>query len=347
MKISADDLRQRAKRVITAYGSTDAEATIVVEHLVNANLRGHDSHGVGMIPTYTDSLLTGKLKPNQHAAFLRQEPSIAVFDGQLGYGQVIAREAMDWAIGAAKATGLAMYALRRTHHIGRVGTYGEQAAAARLVSLSFVNVIGHAGRVAAFGGKDGRFGTEPVCIAVPTSDKARPVILDFATSSVALGKMRVAYNEGRKVAPGLMIDAEGQPSDEPAKLYNEPKGSVLPFGGHKGSGLALICGLLGGALGGSGTIQPETPAEGGVYNGMFTLVVNPERLVENDYFLHEVDALVKHVKDSPAAGAKPVQVAGEPERAYMADRLANGIVVDDTTWEQLNKSARDGGLDAF
>ena len=265
----------------------------------------------------------------------------------MGFGQVIAREATAWAIGRAGAGGIGVFTLRNTQHIGRVGSYAEQACDAGMIFIGFVNVVSGDPRVAAFGGADGRMSTEPVCIGVPTDDPACPVVLDFATSQVALGKMRVATNEGRRVGPGLLIDAAGQPTDQPGVLYTEPKGAILPFGGHKGSGLALICGLLGGALAGGGTIQPATPRDRGIVNGMFALVLDPARLIERPWFEREVADLIAHVKASPPARAGvPVQVAGEPERAVRAARLRDGLSIDPVTWADITEAAVTVGVPA-
>ena len=338
--ISCAALQSIAEGIVRAMGSEAGEAAIVATHLVEANLRGHDSHGVGMLPSYVRNLKSGALRPNRHVEFVRADGPLAGLGGGLGYGPVAARAAPAGAGGGAAPAGIALFTLRNTQHIGRVGSYAEQAVDAGMIFICFVNVVSGDPRVAAFGGSDGRMGTEPVCIGMPTGDPVRPVILDFATSQVAMGKMRVATNKGQTVGPGLLIDAAGQPTDQPAVLYAEPKGAILPFGAHKGSGLALICGLLGGALGGGGTIQPATPRDRGIVNGMFALVLDPTRLVDRPWFEQEVAALIEHVKTSPPAQAGvPVQVAGEPERTMRASRLRDGIPVDAVTWAEIRAAA--------
>ena len=197
MAINADDLRSFAGAILLAAGSQRGEAEEVARHLVEANLKGHDSHGVGMIATYVRNVRAGLLKPNQHARLLSEAGSIAVFEGGMGYGQVIAREATEWGIDKAKVSGLAAFALRNTHHVARVGAYGEQAAEAGLASIHFVNVLIAPGRVAPFGGIAGRYGTDPVCITFPGTETVPPVVLDFATSRIAAGKIRVALESGK------------------------------------------------------------------------------------------------------------------------------------------------------
>lgn len=345
MIIAAKALEDFAAAIIAAAGSAPAEAQEVARHLVEANLKGHDSHGVGVIPGYVRNLRAGHLHPNRHARLVSENGSIAVFDGQMGYGQVIAREATDWAIAKAKATGVAIFALRDTHHVARVGTYGEQAAAAGLVSIHFVNVMLPPGRVAPFGGMAGRFGTDPVCITFPGARGAPPVVLDFATSRVAAGKLRVAMNEGKPLPPGYLLDAQGEEALDPAVFYRG-NGSMLPFGEHKGSGLALACELMAGVLTGGGAMQENIPQRG-IKNGMFSIVLDPARFGDRGWMERETEALIAWVKSSPPRpGVEEVMIAGEPERKSRAKRRQDGIPVDANTWKELIAAAREAGVPA-
>jgi uncharacterized oxidoreductase len=332
MLIEAGHLHETARRLLLAGGSEATEAAIVADHLIESNLRGHDSHGVGVLPAYIRNIGLGRLRPNRHAEFIRRDPTIAVVDGGMGFGQVIAREATDWAIGAAREHGLALMALRQVHHVGRVGTYGERAVEAGLIAISFVNGLSAAPRVAPFGGREPRMATNPVCIAVPNGDA--PVVLDFATSRIALNKVRVARNEGRHVLPGALITADGEPTTDPDVMYGDgPRGALLPFGEHKGSGLALICELLGGALTGGPAAHHADPEDLAIINGMFSILVDPGRLADLPMFQQEVAAVVAHVKTAaPVDPERPVLVAGEPERLMRRRRLEEGIPVDATTW---------------
>ncbi|MBI3367515.1 MAG: malate/lactate/ureidoglycolate dehydrogenase, partial [Burkholderiales bacterium] len=201
---------------------------------------------VGMLPRYTDSFLEGGLKPNAHVKVLHDSGAMLRIDGSAGFGQVVAREATALGIERAREHGSCIVALGNAHHIGRIGAWAEQAADAGLVSIHFVNVISR-GIVAPFGGSDARFGTNPFCAGVPLTGR-EPVILDFATSVIAQGKTRVAHNKGEPVAPDCLIDDHGRPTQDPRYTVVPPFGALLPFGGHKGAGLALMCELLGGAL---------------------------------------------------------------------------------------------------
>jgi uncharacterized oxidoreductase len=344
--VDHERLRAVARAIVAATGSDEAEAREVADHLVEANLKGHDSHGIGMLSQYVRNFQDGHLKPNRHARLLREDGSIAVFSGEMGYGQKIAREVMDWAIDRARWSGVAIAALRDVQHIARVGAYGEYAANAGMISLTFVNALGGAPFVAPFRGSDGRFSTNPICIGIPTSDPEKPIVLDFATSVVAMGKVRVAYNSGKKMGPGMLIDQRGKPTDDPGVLWpDRTKGAILPFGAHKGYGLALIAELLGGALTGNLTYQPKTPRGVGIKNGMFTIVFDPARLAETDIFQGEMQAFVEWVKASPPADAsEPVLVAGEPERITKSERLAHGIPIDATSWSEIRAAAESLGI---
>lgn len=341
-------LRAVARAVVKATGSDDAEAAEVADHLVEANLRGHDSHGVGMLPAYVQNYLDGHLKPNRHAKLLREHGSIAVFDGEMGYGQKIAREVMDWAIARARNSGVAIVALRDVQHIARVGSYGEQAAAAGMIALLFVNALSGHPFVAPFAGSDGRFSTNPVCIAIPGEDAEEPFVLDFATSVVAMGKVRVAYNQGKQMAPGMLIDDHGRPTTDPGVLWpDRSKGAILPFGLHKGYGLAVVSELLGGALTGNLTYQPENSRAVGIKNGMLAIVFDPTHFGDVGAFRDEMAAFLEYVKASPPADPQaPVLVAGEPERISRKRRVAQGIPIDAKTWSEIRSAADALGVGA-
>jgi uncharacterized oxidoreductase len=326
-------------------GSEAAEAELVIGHLVNANLAGHDSHGVGMIPAYIRHLKAGLVSPNTRAKVIRDDGAILMFDGQRGYGRRVAGEAMEAAIARCRQTGVVIVTLANAHHIGRVGGYGEMAIAAGLVSLHFVNVADHRGLVAPFRGSDARFSTNPVCIALPGTASQPPVLLDMATSEVAMGKVRVARNEGRQVPEGMLIDRHGQPTTDPNVMYEEPHGALRAFGKHKGYALAFVTELLAGGLSGGNTIQPGNPRAGGTLNSMAAFVVDPARLAGAEWLRREIDGFAAYVKASPeATPGSPVLIPGDPERMARAERLRDGIAVDTTTWEEILAAAEQIGL---
>src|SRR6201986_3680232 len=314
MKIAQAKLRTLATRIVAAGGRTSTEADIVADHLVEAKLRGHDSHGVGMLVAYVRDYEAGTLKPNQAPEVVSDTGTISVWDAHAGYGQVIARQAVEWAIDAAKKHGVAVNGLRNAHHIGRVGTYGEIAARAGMVARHFVNVAWGAPGGAPFRGREGRFLTNPVCVAIPPTGNNEPILLDFATSRVALGKVRVAHNARKPMIDGALLDHAGKPTTNPSVMYTEPRGVVLPFGEHKGSGLALVCELLAGAIVGSTSIPTSKPPERGIPNRRPSIVVDPARLSSRDSMMAEIDAMIAWVKSAkPSDPDVPELVAGQPE----------------------------------
>lgn len=346
--VTAERLAEAVRLLLRAAGSDAAEAGVVADHLVEANLRGHDSHGVGMLAMYMPAIAAGLLRPNQHATVLgRSGPFLSVGGGS-GYGQAIAREAMDLAIAQARQEGLVALSLRDTHHIGRVGSYGEQCSDAGLVALAFVNVVTRPA-VAPHDGTRPRLGTNPICIAVPATPANPALVLDFATSAVAVGKCRVAMNKGREMASGLLLDTDGEATLDPGVMFREPSGALLPLGGtaggHKGFGLALMCDVLAGAL---ASAMPGTPSHqdsGRVMNNLFAIVFDPAR-GGNAHWAADLDDLLAYVRDTPAApGAEAVQLPGEPERRTRAQRLADGIPLDGATLAMLESLGRERGVE--
>src|SRR6266508_4973717 len=231
MRATADRLRAVTSAILRAGDSAEPEANLVADHLVLANLAGHDSHGVGMIPAYVRHLEAGLVVPNTRAKLVKDDGAILMFDGARGYGRCVAGEAMAAAISRCRQTGVVAMTWANAHHVGRVGAYGELASAAGLVSLHFVNVADHRGLVAPFRGSDARFSTNPVCIALPGTDRQPPLLLDMATSAIAMGKVRVARNEKKLVPEGILLDTSGRPTRDPNVMYSEPHGAMRPFGG--------------------------------------------------------------------------------------------------------------------
>lgn len=345
--ISASELRARVARVVRAAGSHEAEAQAVAHNLVLANLSGHDSHGVGMLPRYVDAVLEGGLLPNSAVRVTLDTGSLLALDGQRGYGQTLGEQAMVMAIGRTRQHGSCVMTLGQSHHLGRIGHWAEMAVAQGLVSIHFVNVLSRP-VVAPWGGADGRFGTNPCCIGVPLAGRD-PFVLDFATSRVAQGKMRVAYNDGRQVEPGYLIDPNGHPTTDPGVVVVPQApgaggnlfGALMTFGEHKGYGLAVACELLGGALSGGGTWHRQADARRSVYNGMLAILIDPARLGTQEVFERETLAFVDWLHHGPAApGIDAVQLAGEPERMARRQREREGIAIDDVTWGELQQAAQ-------
>jgi len=336
--LQAQYLITQATTIFVASGSTADEAEKVAANLVMANLSGHDSHGIGMLPRYVDAVLEGGLTPNAQVKTLLDAGSLLSLNGQHGYGQAIGEQAMALGMARAKTHGSCIMALAESHHLGRIGHFAEMAVAQGLVSLHFVNVMTRP-VVAAWGGTDGRYGTNPCCIGIPLKDQP-PFILDFATSRVAQGKMRVAHNQGKSVLPGLLIDEHGQPTTNPGVVVvpqaNGFFGALMPFGEHKGYGLAVACELLGGALTGGGTWHHPTVSVRAVYNSMLTILIDPGKLGTQSAMEAEALAFVEWLRKSPSAdGVDAVQIAGEPERRARLARERDGIEIDGETWREI------------
>ena len=342
----AQELRTQSAAVLKAAGSTAEEARLVADNLVLANLSGHDSHGVGMVPRYIEAVLEGGLTPNAGVEVKLDGGSLLALDGQRGYGQVVGEQAMQMGLERAEQAGSCIVTLAHAHHLGRIGHFAEMAVDRGMVSIHFVNVQSRP-VVAPWGGGDGRYGTNPFTVGIPLAGR-QPFVLDFATSRVAQGKMRVAHNEGRQIEPGYLIDEKGRPTTNPGVVVvPQPGGmfgALLAFGEHKGYGMAVACELLGGALTGSGTWHRPADNLRAVINGMFTVIVNPRKLGTQASFEQEALAFVDWLKQSPPApGGEGVMLAGEPERQARREREATGIAIDDQTWAEIvNAGAKVG-----
>src|SRR6201990_294093 len=319
--IKLDNLIDFVSDVFAHAESSPEEARRIATYLTTANLTGHDSHGVIRVPVYIRWKKMGSVVPDQKAEVLVDTPSLAVVDGKFGYGQTVAPQAVRIGIEKCKAAGLAAVALRNSGHIGRVGDWAEMAAAEGLISIHFVNAAGSI-LVAPYGGVERRLSTAPYCVGIPRPGQP-PVVLDFATSIVAEGKVLVASRGGKKLPKGALIDLDGTLSEDPAVLYgpyqadgprdhSHGKGAIRAFGEHKGSGLALICELLGGALTGTGATGPNRRFA----NGMFAIYIDPKVVDPANFFDGEISRYVSYFKDTkPAAGVDAELFAGDPEVA--------------------------------
>jgi hydroxycarboxylate dehydrogenase B len=331
-------LARAIEAIAAAGGSEPGEAKLVAGNLVTANLTGHDSHGIGMMPRYVEALLEGGLHPNRKVEVKLDGGALLALDGGAGYGQSIGLQATRMAIERAKKHGLSITALGNSHHLGRIGHWAEMAVAEGLVSIHFVNVQSFA-RVAPFAGADRRFGTNPVCIGIPLPGE-KPFVLDMATSAVAQGKLRVAHNKRARIPHGWLIDDQGNPTDDPRWGVLAPLGAMSCFGEHKGYGLAVACELLGGALTAGGVTDYDNKTQRRVLNGMLSIVIDPARLGTQQAFAKDAKSFLAWLRASrPAPGHDRVRIAGEPEREYRAQRERDGVPVDEETWKEILAAA--------
>ena len=348
--IDVERLSGFVQQIFTKLGSSPEEGARIGRYLVNANLTGHDSHGVARVPRYVQWWHDGLLFADRVVERVVDTPVIAVLDGQFGFGQTIAPQAVALGIEKCRAHGLSAIGLRNSGHIGRVGEWAEMAAEAGLVSVHFVNVTGSV-LVVPFGGVERRFSTAPVCIGMPHPG-GLPVILDFATSLVAEGKVLVASQGGKKLPADALVSAEGKLSSDPRELYGEygpgpardhakGEGALRAFGEHKGSGLALMCELLGGALTGNGASNPGKRWS----QGMFSFYVDPQRIDPGHFLPNELSRFLAYVKSTlPIDSGAPVLLPGEPEARLRAERTENGVPLTDETLAGLIATARKVGL---
>ena len=345
MKIDSGKLTDLILTMCEKAGSTVAEARAVAENLVEANLKGHDSHGVGLAPRYIAHALDGRLTVGGRPSVITDQGPFLLLDGNMGYGQTVGAEAMELAIAKARKEGVAIVGLRNVHHLGRIGAWGEMCARAGFVSIHYVNAHGHRPIVAPHGGYDARYSTNPYCTALPETPDNPMLVLDMATSRVAQGKVRVAHNKGAALPDGAAVDPEGHPTRDPGVMFSDPQGAMLSFGDHKGYGLALICEVLAGALTGGGTARPEQHAQDTIRNHMLTIVIDPAGFRDDIPFHAEIDKLQDWVKSSRVRpGAGEILVPGDPERIATAERLAEGIAIDDTTWNEIVECGLSLGL---
>lgn len=344
--IAAAELTSFAMRLLAAGGLEPPEAALVADSLVQANLRGHDSHGVMRIPYYLDQLTKGELRTGQHLQITKDESALVMADGGWGFGQTLARELMNRLIEKSRTAGSCVGTLIHSGHIGRLGEYAEQAAAAGVVSMIMVNTHGAARRVAPVGGTAPRLGTNPLAFGVPHEDG--PLILDFGTSATAEGKVRVKKIAGQTCPDGWLLDSTGQPTNDPNSLYADPPGTIRPMGGdqaYKGFGLALMIEIFAGALTGGVTIRERPINQLG--NCVFMLAVDPGQLCGRQHFASELGQLVHFVRDCPTVpGVNEISLPGDPERRLLATRTASGVPLDDGNWAALLKLAERLGVTA-
>ena len=329
-------------------GSDEREARLTADHLVGANLAGHDSHGVGMAPRYVKSLKAGELQLNRRVEVVLDNGPLVTVDGRRGMGQSVAHQAMEIAIGRARTHGVCVMGLKDSHHLGRVGHWAEQAIAAGLASVHFTNAVSTIPMVAPYGGADARFLTNPFTVGIPRPGD-EPIVLDFATSAIAHGKVRVAYNKKKsdpsvQVPEGSLIDAQGRPTRDPAVLFEPPEGphgALQTFAQHKGYALATVCELLGAALTGGATAAPaHRTMQFAIWNSMLAIVFDPQRIGPAERFAAEARAFTDWVRAAPLSGATDrIMVPGDPERRARAAR-AQGTPIDPGTMAELDEAAR-------
>ena len=335
------ELARFSAELFQAAGVDKNHAKIVAESLVEANLRGHDSHGVMRIPFYIGKIEDGTLHHQAHLTIESESASSLVCDGGWGLGQVLSQDLMRLLIAKCETSAIACGTLRRTCHIGRLGEYAEMATANGLTAIVIANNHGAGQRVAPVGGTRPRLGTNPICIGVPGGTDG-PFIFDIGTSSTAEGKVRVKKIAGQPVPLGWILDPDGQPTTDPNQLYGDPPGTILPLGGdqaYKGFGLAFMIEMLAGGFSGGQCSTPNPPAPLG--NCVMFWVMNPDFFGGAEHLRAEVGKLETYVRSVPLMeGIEHVTLPGDPERRTRQQRHADGIPLDDGNWKALTDLAQ-------
>jgi LDH2 family malate/lactate/ureidoglycolate dehydrogenase len=338
-----ETLERLTREILQTAQVPSAEAGIVARHLVEANLAGHDSHGVLRIPQYVEAVKSGRVCPTNHPRVVSDHGCTAVLDGQMGFGQVIAKEAVELAMSKARSSGIAAISFSNSYHTGRIASYTLMAAREGFAAIAMVNAGGGGQSVTPFCGTSRRLATNPLSIAAP-SGKEHPVVLDIATSVAPEGKLRDFWMKKKQVPAGWIIDADGCPTTNPNDFYASPGGALLPLGasaGHKGFGLAFMVDVLAGALSGAGCCRSEVCEP---KDGLLMIVLDIAKFVPPDVFKAQVLQLIEHVKSCPAApGFTEVYVPGEVEFREELKRRSEGIFLDDFIWAEICNTAHELG----
>ena len=336
---SPEALRDMTFAVLTSVGTHPDDAAKVADSLIEGNLTGHDSHGVIRLSGYIEAVTEGVVDAGARATIARRKGATGLVDANRGFGQPAMWEATTLAGEIGRDLGVAAVAVANSYHIGRVGPYVESLARQGLIGIAMANC---APSVAPFGASSRVFGTNPIAWAVPRADRDQPISHDIATAAIAEGKLKVARAKGVTVAPGLLVDVDGNPTIDPNDFY--AGGAILAFGDHKGSGLSFLAQLLGRGLAGMDPSMYTGPR--GV-NGPVLLAIDPECFAPSyDEFIDRIEAQCAAVKNArPEAGLDAITLPGEPERRARAERLQTGIPIADATIADLESVCAAAGVD--
>ena len=351
IRVRVKDAIELITEIFQAKECSDYEAKTIAERLCGSNLKGHDSHGIVRVPRYVEWMERDWVFPNIETELIIDAGALACLDAKQGFGQVAGERAVDEGIARAKKHGVSVVGLKNSGHLGRIGDWAERAADAGFVSFHFVNVRGSL-LVAPFGGTDRRGSTSPLAIGIPSKGKEH-IILDMVTSTVAEGKVMVAQKGGKPLPQGALIDSSGNLTINPEVMYGKisddevpdsenGSGAITAFGLHKGSGINFMMEMLGGALTGSGVSAGIDDKEKRKFaNGMLSIYISVEKMVDLDYFSKEVQSYADFVRASPASDKNgKVLIPGDKEIITNNDRLANGLPVAPIVWENIKQTAQ-------
>lgn len=341
---TAESLAELSQKIFEAVGCPPDIAKRVATALVDANLCGHDSHGVIRIPSYVEAVKEGHVIPDARPTVARRVGATALVDGRWAFGQVSAAFATDVAIAIARDQGIGMVGIVRCNHIGRLGEYATMASDAGMVLIVVAGGFGGRGVTAVpYGGSKPLFGTNPIAVGIPAG--AQPdVLVDFATTAVAAGKIEVARAKKVPLPPGSIVDREGRPTTDPEDYYRG--GALLPFGGHKGYALSVVVEFLGRIMTGADSYA-EGNRGGPVYghSGTLMIAMDPGVFVDAEQYAARADEALTRLKAIPPAPGSPgVMIPGEPEARSRAERSVHGIPLAEETWDRILSTARSLGV---
>jgi hydroxycarboxylate dehydrogenase B len=342
LNIQPGPLQSFIASIFESAGCGPAEAQRIATRLVEANLVGHDSHGVIRTVAYVQWLRAGKVLPSRDIQIVFENEAIAVVDGQFGFGQTIAEQAMRLGIEKSARHGVAVVALRNSGHLGRIGDWPLMAAQAGKLSIHFVNTTGAGILAAPFGGISRRLGANPIAAGIPIHGRS-PIILDISTCTIAEGKIRISLNKGQPTPENCIVDSNGRPTTDPREFYADPPGAILPIAGHKGYGLAVIGEVLAGALTGGGCSDPKNADR--LVSGMLSIFLDVAFFQSDEAFSAEVVRFIDWGKSSEkATDDGDILMPGEIEERTKTQRLRDGIEIDEKTWAQILETARTVGV---
>jgi len=341
--ISPSALRTFASKIFERLGLSSEDASLVSDCLVKANLRGVDSHGVSRIPIYAKRLRLGLVNPRPNIRVTRVAPAASLVDGDDGMGMIVGTRAMSEAIAIAKESGVGLTGVHRSTHYGMAACYVLQAISKDCIGFAFTNA---SPGMPPWGGSKPVLGVNPIAVGVPAG-KRPPFVLDMAMSVMARGKIRLAGLQGEPIPEGIALDAEGRPTTDGSEVFED--GAVLPFGGHKGSGLALWMEIMGGVFTGA-AFAGEMRSLYGDFSGpqrighVFT-AIRPDLFMPFEEFKTRMDTMIDRYRNSPKAeGFDEILMPGDLEEREEAKRRATGLPVSPGIADQLRQEAQEIGV---
>ena len=355
MRVPAKLIREQLESVLRAWGMSEAHAGTTAEMMLETDLRGVDSHGISMLPTYDRELRAGRMNMRPSFKTRRDGPAMALIDADASLGHPVAVYAMNMAVDKCRASGVAVVSVVNSHHFGAAGCYSRIAADRGAIGMVTSATRGVT-MVPTFGAEP-VMGTNPLAFAAPAR-RNPPFQLDMATTTVAAGKVKVYKLNHKTLPPGWVVDANGQTVTDPEEafhyVFDRPEGGITPLGGtkdaggHKGYGLAVMVHILGGVLAGASfsPLRNKTQRPSDPHNlGHFFMAIDPRAFRAEGEFEDDLDQVIDvlhHAK--PANPAQPVLVAGDPEMATRAERLRDGVPVPDDLMAQLRAVARSANV---